>query len=122
MTDGSHGHAGDLGDRGERHARVVMQDDDGAVFRRQATERPRERIAIVDRNGLVRAARPVDRERSDVRAPPPVPAELLVTGINDEPMEPDLETVRIAQSGQLTPCEEECLLDGVLGKIGRAHV
>jgi len=96
---------------------VVVQDDHGAMLGREAPECPIQGIAIVDRDGLVRPGRPVDREGSDVRAPPPVPAELLVTGVHEKSMEPDLEALRISQPRELAPGEEECLLDGVLGPL-----
>ena len=48
------------------------------------------------------------------RAPAPMPAQLLVTGIDEEPMEPWAEAFRIAQPREFAPGEEECLLDGVL--------
>src|SRR4029079_12533315 len=91
------------------------------MLRRQAPERPLQGIAVVDRDGRVRTGRPVGREGSDVRGPAPVPAEFLVTGIHEEPMEPDLEALRIAQPWQLAPGEEECLLDGVLGPLDIAE-
>lgn len=47
-------------------------------------------------------------------APAPMPAQLLVTGIDEEPMEPGAEAVQVAQPREFTPGEEECLLDGVL--------
>ena len=97
---------------------MVMQDDDGTVFRSQAPERPIQCIAIVDGDGLVGSTRSVDREGPNVFAPPPVPAELLVTGVHEESMEPDLETLRVTQPRELAPGEEECLLDGVLGPLG----
>ena len=93
---------------------MVVQDDDRPMLRRQAPERSLQGIAIVDGHGLVRATWSVDREDSDVIGPPPQSAKLLVTGVHDEPMEPDLEAIRISQPGELAPGEEACLLDGVL--------
>ena len=94
-----------------------MEDDDRAVLRRQLPECALQGIAIVDRDDFVRSARSVDRERPDVGAPPLVSAVLLVTGVDEEPMEPDLEALRVTQPRKLTPGKEECLLDGVLGPL-----
>jgi len=96
---------------------VVVQDGDGAMLGRQAPERPFERIAIVDGDGLVRSSRSVDREQSNLVAPPLVLAVLLVTGVHEESMEPDLEAFRVAQLRKLAPGEKECLLDGVLSPL-----
>ena len=98
-----------------------MQDDDGAMLRAERLERPLQGIAIVDRDGLVAPARSVDREGANVAGPPPVPAELLVTGVHDEPVEPDLEALGVTQLRKLAPREEECLLDGVLGPLDIAQ-
>jgi hypothetical protein len=46
-------------------------------------------------------------------APAPVPARLLVTGIHEQAMEPDVEAFGIAEPRKVAPGEEECLLDGV---------
>src|SRR4026207_548669 len=42
---------------------------------------------------------------------------LLVTGIHEEPVEPRRETLRITESRELVPGEEECLLDRVLSTL-----
>ena len=55
------------------------------------------------------------------RAPAPVATQLLVTGIDEEPVEPWTEAFRVAEPRELTPGEEECLLDGVLGPLGIAE-
>ena len=80
-----------------------MQDDDGAMLGRQAPEGPFQGITFVDGHGLVRGSRPIDRQHSDIGAPPAVPPDLLVAGIDHEAMEPDLEAFGIAQSRELSP-------------------
>ncbi|MEA2549270.1 MAG: hypothetical protein QOE42_1868 [Chloroflexota bacterium] len=112
---GSDGRADDLGDLRERKSRVVMQDEDRAMLRRQPQERAIEGVPVVDRDGRVDAARSVDRQRADSGDPSPVTPVLLVTGIDEEPTEPRREALRVTEPGELTPREEECLLDGVLG-------
>ena len=62
----------------------------------------------------VGSARSVDRQDPDARYPSPVPSQLLVTGIDEQPIEPRREALRIAEPRELAPGEEECLLDGVL--------
>ena len=96
---------------------VVVQDEDRAMFRRQAPERAVEGVPVVDRDRRVGSARSVDRQDPDIGAPASMPAQLLVTGIDEEPVEPGTEAFRVAQPRELTPGEEECLLDGVLGSL-----
>ena len=111
---GSDGGADDLGDLRERKPGVVMQDEDRAMLRRQPREGAIEGVPVVDRDSRVGSARSVDRQDPDVGAPAPMPAQLLVTGIDEQPMEPGTEAFRIAEPWEFPPCEEECLLDGVL--------
>jgi hypothetical protein len=63
------GDADDIGDLRMRQPDVVMQDNDDAMLRRQAFERPIERIAVVDGDRGIRDARSVDRQLADVDAP-----------------------------------------------------
>jgi hypothetical protein len=117
MESGLHGSerdANDLGDRGQRHPDVVMQDEDGALFGREPSEGALERIPVIDRDVGIRSRRPVDRQDPDATAPAPVPTQLLVTGIHEQPMEPDFKAFRVAEPWELAPGDEECLLDGVL--------
>jgi hypothetical protein len=44
---------------------------------------------------------------------PYVPRLTVVRSWPSEPMEPDLETLRVSQAREVSPGEEECLLDGV---------
>jgi hypothetical protein len=50
-----------------------------------------------------------------------VPSKLLVTGIHEESVEPGRKAIRIAEPRELTPGEEERLLDRVLGTFDIAQ-
>src|SRR4029079_7262977 len=113
--------ADDVGDLGQRESGVVMQDEYRAMLWRQALEGAVEGVPVVDRDCRVGSARSVDRQDPDVGAPAPVAAQLLVTGIDEEPMQPRTEALRVAQPREFTPGEEECLLDGVLRSLGIAQ-
>ena len=93
---------------------VVVQDEDRALLRREPFERAIEGIPVDDRDHRIRPARSVDRQDRDPRAPAAVAAQLLVTGIDEQPMQPWSEPFRIPQPWEIAPGEEECLLDGVL--------
>lgn len=111
---GTDGGTDDLGDLRERKPGVVVQDEDRAMLRRQPHEGAIECVTVVDRDRRIGSARSVDRQDPDVGAPAPIPTQLLVTGIDEQPMEPGTEAFRITEPWEFPPCEEECLLDGVL--------
>jgi hypothetical protein len=69
------------------------------MLRREASECPLQRIAVVDRDGLVRPTRAIVPDRLEVRAPSAIAAKLFVTGIHDESMEPHLESLRVTHRG-----------------------
>src|SRR3954447_12856571 len=117
----SHRDADDVGDLGERVSGVVMQDEDRAVLWRQPRERTIEGVPVVDRDRRIRPTRSVDREDRDPGDPASMAAQLLVTGIDEQPVQPWTEPLRVAQPREFTPGEEECLLDGVLGSLGIAQ-
>ena len=111
--DGADGHADDLCDGGQRHANVVMQDEDRAMLRRESEECAL-RVSRCSTASLVSGPRPVlDRDlaaagsSAGTGGPPR-------RGVHEEPMEPNLEALGIAQPRELTPGKEERLLDGVL--------
>src|SRR5688572_14927784 len=98
-----------------------MQDEDRAMLRRQPSKGTIEEVPVVDRDARVGAARSVDRQDPDPTGPPPMAAQLLVTGVDEEPVQPRRETVRVAQPRELAPGDEECLLNDVLGSLDVAQ-
>ena len=51
----------------------------------------------------------------------PEPARLIDAGAVEQPVEPGVEAIGVAQCGQVTPGADERLLDGVLGLVGIAQ-
>ncbi len=101
-----------------------MQDNDRALLGGEARERPLQGITIVDGDrgiGLSGCVRPVGRQLPDADAPPPVPAGLLVTGTDEESVEPGFEALWIAELREVTPCEDVGLLDGILRALDIAE-
>ena len=43
--------------------------------------------------------------------------ELIAAGVEEEPVEPGVEAIGVAQGGQVPPAPDERLLDGVLGAV-----
>lgn len=114
------GHTDDLGRDVEREPRVVVQDEGGALLRRQPLECALQGVAVVDRDDRVRDHRTVVRDRHDPADPAAALTSLLVTGIHEESMQPDLETLGVSQPREFAPGKKECLLHGVLCSIGIA--
>jgi hypothetical protein len=55
----------------------------------------------------------LDLDASTAASPQLVPA-----GVQEQPVEPGLEAIDVAQRGQIPPAADERLLDGVLGQVG----
>ena len=49
----------------------------------------------------------------------PDPARLIDAGADQQPMEPGVEAIGVAERGQVTPGPDERVLDGVLGLVAR---
>src|SRR6185503_11229073 len=60
---------------------------------------------------------PVQRRELDLDRPSPPMAEGVDAGTNEKAMEPGVETTRVAQSGQVSPCPDVRLLDRVGGEL-----
>jgi hypothetical protein len=98
-----------------------MEDEQGALFRRQPPEAAFELISIRNALNGVRAGRSVDRQDANVRGPLPTPARFRIAGVDEESREPGIEPVRIAEAGQLTPGDHQSLLHRILGPVDIAE-
>src|SRR4051812_14709161 len=93
----------------------MREDEDRSLFDRQSPEGAIEQISIVERERLVGSSRSVDRKDSNVGVPRSRAACLGIAGVDQEALQPGVETVRIAEARQLTPGDHQRLLYGVLG-------
>ena len=113
--DGADGHTDDVGDLGQRKTGVVVEDEDRAVLRRQARERALQAVAILDASPSGRGRRvPPSAGRGCGVLQRRCTTELVVAGVDEQPVEPRSEPFRVAKLRELAPGQEECLLDGVL--------
>jgi hypothetical protein len=107
-----------LGDRALGHPHVVMQDQDGALFRTESTERTFQLISIRDEPALVGDA-PLHRRRQlDLDRPATTPPNGVEASVDGQSVEPAIEPVGIAQTPQVTPGSDIRLLERVSGEIG----
>ena len=96
-----------------------MEDDNGAVFRRQPSEGVLERGTIGD--GVCRIRIEVGGDQGAESCVPAARAtRLCVAGIDDEAMEPGVEASRLAEGRQVAPRADQGLLGRVLGAMGIA--
>src|SRR5207249_3616928 len=65
--------------------------------------------------------RPFSGEHPHVCCPTPAASGLLVTGVDQHPVEPRLEPVGIAESWKLSPGRDEGRLHGILGSVSVAQ-
>src|SRR4051794_16804352 len=106
-----------VGNLDQGQPEVVVQYEDRPLFRRQPPEPPLELVAIGDLASPVLDLRPVDRQEADVGAPVSLPARFRIAGVDEEAVEPGIEPVRIAETGQLAPGDHQCLLHRILGPV-----
>ena len=57
----------------------------------------------------------------DLGAPPPAVAPDVGAGSNEEPVEPGVEPLDVAQRGQIAPGPDQCVLSGILREFGIAQ-
>jgi hypothetical protein len=102
----------------ERQAKVVVKNDDRAVFGIEVADAALDQIPVgrsrlgVGHRGRMDLGK-LDLDDSSLDSP-----ELVAAGVEEEPVEPCLESVGVAQGGQVPPASDERLLDGVFSEVG----
>jgi len=95
---------------------VVLQDEDGPLFGRQAIEGAPEHLAIDhDVLGIV-FARPITDELDGVRLAAPVPC-LAIADVDQDAIRPAVEAVRVRELRQVPPDQDDRLLGRILGQM-----
>ncbi len=98
-----------------------MEDEDRPLFWRKPLEATLEHVPVGHAEELIGYRRPVDRQDSKVRGPVSLAHGLRDTDIDQETLQPRVETVRIAEAPQVTPGDHQRVLQGVLGPIDVAE-
>ena len=115
---GPQGNPHGCGGVGQRQTQVVMQDDHGAMLRLESAEAILELVPIRQRGLVVRHRVGKDLWHGDLDAPTLDMAELIATRVEEQPVQPGIETIDVTQRGQVPPAPDERLLDGILCSIG----
>ena len=116
-TDRPRGDSEELGDLGRLVANEVAEDQDRPLVRREPPEAAIELVSIRRRQELVRRGRVVDREHVQVRDPLALPTGFGDADVGEEPVDPGVEPVRIAEARQVTPGDHQRVLQGILGPV-----
>ena len=115
------GNAEVFGDLGHGQPEGVMENENGPLLRRKSPEAAVQLVAIVDPQKLVGGGRCVRLEQDDIGREVPAPSRFRVAGVDENPVEPCLEPIEVAQSGEVPPHLDEGYLDRVLGEVGVAQ-
>ena len=93
-----------------------MQDEDRPLLDREPAERPLQFVAVGEVVARVRRGEPVHGQHADGRDPGSSPLRLVVAGMDEDPMDPRFELVRIPELRESPPGEHEGVLQRVLGE------
>jgi len=113
---GTRGNAENLGDLHEWQAEVVVQDEDRSLFDRELPERAFQLVAIGEGGAAIRRRWPSHRQDPDVGSPVAGPLRFVVARVDEDPMDPCLEAVRIPKLREPAPGEDEGVLQRILGE------
>jgi hypothetical protein len=94
-----------------------VQDDERPMLGCEGAQHSIELVAVDQRPDLVPRRRYVDRCQSDFDHASTTPAGLVDRGVDDQSVEPGVETLRIAQSRQVAPGPDERLLDRIAREL-----
>ena len=94
-----------------------MEDDHRSLFWSQPAEGVVEVVSRGDGASHVRRCRRIDLENPDAGIPTPLATCLGVAGVDDEAVKPRVETVEVAEGGEIAPGTQQSLLGGILGSI-----
>lgn len=103
-----------------REAVVEAQDQDAALRVGQPAEAALELVPIGQLGRAIELAR-FGRDDRDLRAPLAPTSADVVAGVDEQPVEPGVEPLRVAQRGQIAPGSDQRFLGGILRELGVAQ-
>jgi hypothetical protein len=105
-----------IADLVERQADIVVEHENGPLVHVQAAEAALQLVTVEQAEVGIGLG---NLERGDVdlhRTPAPALACLAMAGVDQQPVQPGVETIRIAEPADVPPGGDERLLDSVLGE------
>ena len=109
--------AEDLGDVGQIPTLEMAKDEQDPLVGWQAAKASLELVPVDDREKVVDRGRDVHRKNTQIRDALPLTLGLGETRADDQAVEPGVESIRIAEVGQVAPGDDEGVLQGILGSI-----
>jgi hypothetical protein len=94
-----------------------MEHQDGTLIRSESPKPAFELITIGDVARVVADGGLHHRREVDFDRPTPTPANGVEAGVHGQPMEPRIETVRVAQARKVAPGPDVGVLDGVASEL-----
>src|SRR4051812_1777554 len=91
----------------QRQPQVVMEDENRPLLDRQPPEGALQLVAVFDCEELARLRQFLDPTDTDVDGPATVAPRLCVALVDQDPMKPRFEAVRIAERAELPPGDDE---------------
>jgi hypothetical protein len=109
--------AEDIGNHRGLVPEVIAEDEDGSLLRRKPAERAVDDVSIDDARELVGCRGAVEGQNLEMGVPASVTASVLDAHVRDEALDPEVESVRIAEVRKVTPGDHQRVLQGILGPI-----
>ena len=95
-----------------------MQDDDESLVGIEMPEPARDLIAVCSGHDVVARMWSIEPGQLDLDRSPAGPPQLVVTGMDEQAVEPGIEPFGVTQAGEIPPGTDQGFLDGVLGPLG----
>ena len=102
-------------------ARVMAKDEQHALLDGQASEAALQLIPVGDAEKLIVRRREIDRKDAELGGEATTSRRFGDASADDEAVQPRVETVRIAERGQIAPGDHQCFLHSILGPIDVAE-
>ena len=83
----------------------------------KSEEGPLDLVAIADPGDVVLGIGPIDRIDRHLQRTSPGPADMVGAGMDEEPVEPGVESIGVAKTPKVTPGTDEGVLHGIFRGI-----
>jgi hypothetical protein len=110
------GDAERVGNLWDGQAKVEVKDNGGSLTGLQPAKAAGELVVVVDGSDVV-ARHGLEPDHPDLNGLAHLPPSLVCAGVDDEPMEPRVPALGIAQFREALPGTDDRVLDGVFGHV-----
>lgn len=100
-----------------RHPEQVVQRDDRSMAGVESPQRVVQGLAVGEPAGQICCRGTVEWTHFDFDWPSSTATEDIEAGVDGQPMQPRIESIRVVQPGQVSPRVDEGVLDRVVGEF-----